>query len=104
MRMAKLRWGSPDASTRSIQQRWKEVLNISELKSDPKEEVFVDTLDKDGTNWTGVYVAKILPHSEIPELIPIDGLRVKIMFCAMSLILKWCHECLIIWDWINDKT
>ena len=91
MRMAKLRWGSPDASTRSIQQRWKEVLNISELKSDPKEEVFVDTLDKDGTNWTGVYVAKILPHSEIPELIPIDGLRVRISHPQVARLCAGCY-------------
>ena len=42
------------------------------LKPEPKEEVFVDSLDKDGTNRTGVYVVNIFPHSETPELIPIN--------------------------------
>ena len=41
--------------------------------------MFHDPLDKDGTNRIGIYVVRITPNEEIPELIPMEGLRVKII-------------------------
>ena len=62
-----------------------------EVKSEPKEEVFIDPLDNDGTNRTGIYVLKIIPHSYIPELVPIDRLRVRISHTTLALCTG-CYE------------
>ena len=53
--------------------------NWGEVVTEPKEEIFLDPLDPDGTNRTGVYLMRIKLTSKIPELIPLDGLRLKII-------------------------
>ena len=74
------------------------------------EELFEDGLravnggdqpqEDQGTNRTGTYVVKIRLHSEVPELLPIDGRRVRISYpgikamCTIDLQIP--HT-----DWIN---
>ena len=60
--------------------------------TDPKEEVFEDPLDPDGTNRTGIYVLRIKLSQEIPELIPLDGLRLKIMHHQVKKLCTRCYE------------
>ena len=72
-------------------ERLKEALeHWGELTTEIKEEVFVDPHDKDGTNRTGVYVVRMRMDNELPELIPIDGLRVK---CQYHTVKKLCTSC-----------
>ena len=61
------------------------------LLTEPMEEVFDDPLDKDGTNRTGVYILKIIPHMEIPELIP-NRERVKIQHYQVARLCTGCYE------------
>ena len=58
----------------------------------PTIEVFHDPLDKDGTNRTGIYVVKITPNVEITELIPINGLRVKISHPRVARLCTGCFQ------------
>ena len=60
--------------------------------SEPKEEVFSDPLDPDGTNRTGVYLMRIKLKQEIPELIPLDGLRIKIIHHQVKKLCTRCFE------------
>ena len=48
------------------------------ITSEIREELFVDPHDKEGTNRTGIYSLKMILDSEMPEIIPLEGLRVKI--------------------------
>ena len=72
-----------------------------EVVSEPKEEVFSDPLDPDGTNWTRVYLIRMILTCEIPELIPLDCFRLKIVHhqvkklctrCYNTHLRKDCHE------------
>ena len=63
-----------------------------EVMTDPKEEVFKDPLDPDGTNRTGIYVLRIKLSQEIPELIPLSGLRLKIMHHQVKKLCTRCYE------------
>ena len=63
-----------------------------EVVSEPKEEVFEDPLDPDGTNRTGVYLLRMKLSREIPELIPLDGLRVKIVHHQVTKLCTRCFE------------
>ena len=58
----------------------------------PKEEVFEDPLDPDGTNRTGIYLLRIKLSQEIPELIPLDGLRIKILHHQVKKLCTRCYE------------
>ena len=60
--------------------------------SEPKEEVFSDPLDSDGTNRTGIYLMRIKPTAEIPELIPLDGLRLKIIHHQVKKLCTRCFD------------
>ena len=63
-----------------------------EIVSEPKEEVFSGPLDQDGTNRTGVYLMRIKLKQEIPELIPLDGLRIKIIHHPIKKLCTRCFE------------
>ena len=63
-----------------------------EVVSEPKEEVFSDPLDLDGTNRTGIYLMRIKPTAEIPELIPLDGLRLKIIHHQVKKLCTRCFD------------
>ena len=66
--------------------------NWGEVLSEPKEEVFLDPLDPDGTNRTGTYLLRIKLSKEIPELIPLDGLRVKIIHHQVTKLCTRCYD------------
>ena len=42
--------------------------HLGELTSDPKEEVFHDPLDQDGTNRTGIFLVRITPNEDDKRL------------------------------------
>ena len=72
--------------------RLKEVLSHwGEVTSEPKEQVFHDPHDTDGTNRTGVYIIKMNPSEEIPELIPLDGLRLKVQHPDITKLCTSCY-------------
>ena len=58
--------------------------HYGELLTDIVEELFDDgglgEPENQGTNRTGTYVAKVRLHTEIPELVPVDGRRVRISY------------------------
>ena len=58
------------------------------------EELFVDgglgEPGTQGTNRTGTYVAKVRLHSEIPELVPVDGRRVRISYPGIQILCTNC--------------
>ena len=53
-----------------------------------KEDLFTDPHDSEGTNRTGIYSLRMIMDNEIPELVPLDGLRVKLQ-------LKHCNANLL---------
>ena len=73
-------------------QQLKEVLSHwGTVTSEPKEEVFHDPHDTDGTNRTGVYVVRMILENEIPELIPFSGLRIKIQHPDIKKLCTSCY-------------
>ena len=61
------------------------------VTSEIKEELFVDPHDSDGTNRTGIYQASMILDSEMPELIPVDGLRVRLQYQGVSKLCSGCY-------------
>ena len=61
-----------------------------DIKSELVEDVFEDSEDSEGTNATGVYSVKMRLTSDIPQLLPMDGRRVKIYYRG---IRKLCTSC-----------
>jgi hypothetical protein len=56
-------------------------LNLyGEVKSELVEDVFEDGEDSEGENATGIYSVKVKLNRNIPQLIPMDGRRVKIYY------------------------
>ena len=45
--------------------------NWGTIRSEIKEELFLDPHDSDGTNRTGTYLLNMVIDSEIPEIIPL---------------------------------
>lgn len=64
--------------------------SYGEIKSELVEDVFEDSEDSEGTNATGVYSVKIKLMNDIPQLLPMDGRRVKIYYRG---IRKLCTSC-----------
>ena len=68
--------------------------NWGTVKMEIKEELFLDPHDSEGTNRTGINLLNMIIHLEIPEIIPLEGLRVKLQYqgvaklCFYSKILK----------------
>ena len=46
----------------------------------------------DGTNQTGIYLMRIKPTAEIQELIPLDGLRLKIIHHQVKKLCTRCFD------------
>ena len=70
----------------------KEILSHwGEVRSEPKEEVFHDPHDVDGTNRTGVYVVRMVLEDEIPELIPFNGLRIRVQHPDVKKLCTGCY-------------
>ena len=66
-------------------------LNLyGEVKSDLVEDVFEDGEDSEGENATGIYAVKVKLTHNIPQLLPMDGRRVKIYYRGIQ---KLCTKC-----------
>ena len=50
----------------------------------------MDPHDKEGTNRTGIYSLKMILDSEMPEIIPLEGLRVKLQYQGVE---RQCNLC-----------
>ena len=61
-----------------------------EVKSDLVEDVFEDGEDSEGENATGIYSVKVKMNHNIPQLLPMDGRRVKIYYRGIQ---KLCTKC-----------
>ncbi len=61
-----------------------------EILSDLVEDVFEDSEDSEGDNTTGIYSVKMKLNRNIPQLLPIDGRRIKIYY---RNIIKLCTSC-----------
>ena len=61
-----------------------------EVLTDLVEDVFEDSEDSEGANATGIYSAKMKLRSNIPQLLPMDGRRVKIYYRNIN---KLCTSC-----------
>ena len=55
------------------------------------EEVFHDPYDVEGSNRTGIYTVRMNLHQNIPEWLPLDGLRVKIQHNGMQKLCNTCY-------------
>ena len=55
------------------------------------EEVFHDPYDIEGSNRTGIYTVRMNLHQNIPEWLPLDGLRVKIQHNGMQKLCNTCY-------------
>ena len=64
--------------------------NYGEVVSELVEDVFEDEEDSEGANATGIYSVKVKMNSSIPQLVPLDGRRVKIYY---RNIQKQCTKC-----------
>ena len=63
---------------------------FGEVKSDLVEDVFEDGEDSEGENATGIYSVKVKLNHNIPQLLPMDGKRVKIYYRGIQ---KLCTKC-----------
>ena len=61
------------------------------LMSEIREETFEDPHDKEGTNRTGIYCAKVKFHQQMPEWLPLDGLRIKIQYHNIQRLCSNCY-------------
>ena len=61
-----------------------------EVMSDVVEDVFEDSEDSEGENATGIYSVKMKLASDIPQLLPMDGRRIKVYY---RYIHKLCTKC-----------
>ena len=61
-----------------------------EVKSELVEDVFEDGEDSEGENATGIYSVKVKLNQSIPQLLPMDGRRVKIYYRGIQ---KLCTKC-----------
>ena len=64
--------------------------NWGTVKSEIKEELFLDPHDSEGTNRTGVYLPNMIINSVIPEIIPLEGLRVKLQYQGVKKLCTIC--------------
>jgi hypothetical protein len=61
-----------------------------EVLSELVEDVFEDDEDSEGDNTTGIYSVKMGLNCNIPQLLPMDGRRIKIYY---RNIIKLCTSC-----------
>jgi hypothetical protein len=61
-----------------------------EVLSDLVEDVFEDSEDSEGDNTTGIYSVKMRLNQNIPQLLPMDGRRIKIYYRNIN---KLCTSC-----------
>lgn len=54
------------------------------------ENIFKDNKDLDGTNAMGIYLVKIKLRKPIPQVLPLEGKRVKVYYHS---IRKLCANC-----------
>jgi len=96
-------------ATASYSEEWKRVVKIEgcdyrvskdmilswlslygEVLSDVVEDVFEDSEDSEGTNATGIYSVKMKLNDNIPQLLPMDGRRIKVYYRGIN---KLCTSC-----------
>jgi hypothetical protein len=61
-----------------------------DVLTDLVEDVFEDSEDSEGENTTGIYSVKMRLNQNIPQLLPVDGRRIKIYY---RNIIKLCTSC-----------
>ena len=54
------------------------------ITTDITEEVFTDPHDSDGTNRTEIYTMRMIMDSELPEVVLLDGLRLKMQYRGVT--------------------
>ena len=68
--------------------------HYGELVSDIVEELFDDgglgDTEAEGTNRTGTYVAKVRLWMDIPELVPIEGRRIRVSYPGVRVLCTKC--------------
>ena len=64
--------------------------NWGEVISEIKEEMFEDPHDSEGTNRTGTYSVMMLLRGKFPQLLPLDGKRVKIFHKGITKLCTYC--------------
>ena len=68
--------------------------HYGELLTDIIEEHFDDKgtgdPETEGTNQTGTYIAKVRLERDIPELVPIDGRRIRISYPCIQILCTTC--------------
>ena len=73
------------------------------ISSEIREEVFKDPFDQEGSNQTGIYTLRMFIHRDIPEWLPLEGLRVRIQYPRMKKLCNGCYENHLRKDCNNDK-
>ena len=61
--------------------------NILMYTTDIKEEVFLDPHDSEGTNRTWIYSLRMIIDRDAKELIPLEGLRIKLQYNRMNNVM-----------------
>ena len=61
------------------------------ITTDITEELFNDPHDTDGTNRTGIYTLRMIMDKGPPELIPVDGVRMKLQFRGVKKLCTGCY-------------
>ena len=61
------------------------------VTTDIKEELFKDPHDSEGTNRTGIYSLRMIINDKIPELIPLESLRVKLQYQGVKKLCTGCY-------------
>ena len=74
-----------------------------EVLSDVVEDVFEDSEDSEGTNATGIYSVKMKLTTDIPQLLPMDGRRIKIYYRGISKLCTSCFGKHVRRDCKNEK-
>ena len=64
--------------------------HYGEILTDMVEDTFEDEEDSEGTNATGIYSIKMRLEKHIPQLLPLDGRRIKIYYRSIK---KLCTNC-----------
>ena len=74
-----------------------------EVLSDLVEDVFEDSEDSEGTNATGIYSVKMKLTDSIPQLLPMDGRRIKVYYRGISKLCTSCFGKHVRRDCKNEK-
>ena len=74
-----------------------------EVQSELVEDVFEDSDDSEGTNATGIYSVRVKLNCDIPQLLPMDGRRVKIYYRGIRKLCTVCFGKHLRKDCRNEK-